>query len=587
MNPTQANSREYLQRTIDAEIKSLEESARALKLRRNALSPVSSLPPEVFTTIFSFVCLPPGKPGHHLSRLHVSHVCHQWRGIALNQPFLWSHVNFTALSSAGVAEILARAKTVPLYLEGGGHSGRWDRDDARFGAFQKELQRRVSRICFLRLSARPLHLRKTLEGLVSHAPTLEFLSLSTEEYRPRIAVPETLFGCTTPRLSCLELDNCDISWRSSLFKGLRELDMRSPSPEARPTLSVWLATLGEMPQLERLTLHSASPIAPPFPFDVERTVTLPSLTHLDISSSVKNCALALAHLDLPSLTWLCLRPCIHFPGSDDVQKLLLYVARHAHGPQDTQPLQSALVLNNVKYIDILAWTAPDIDVEVHGRHTLLAANPPTRVALSFTSKDWNDYGTRNSIIGMAMAVLPLDGLVTLIVKNLLSSPFGDAWLPNSPKWPLLRRVRLTHIVVFEFTRWVLADTGGRENPLLPSLKELVLVNECLSELSTLPLRDALMKRVEQGVPLEILDLRTCTPFMEYPAVQLLSEIVVNVLGPEETIDARAQIVSMWDRLAHGPFVGHDKTEVAYPLDTDDDTSSDIIGDDDDGEVENY
>ena len=72
------------------------------------------------------------------------------------------------------------------------------------------------------------------------------------------------------------------------------------------THAVWLDALDEMPQLQTLTLHSASPIALPLPFVVERTVTLPSLTHLDMSASVDDCALALAHLDLPALTWLCL-----------------------------------------------------------------------------------------------------------------------------------------------------------------------------------------------------------------------------------------------------------------------------------------
>lgn len=61
MNPTQANSRERLQQAIDAEIKSLEESIRALKLHRNELAAVSSLPPEVLAAIFSFLC-PPGIP---------------------------------------------------------------------------------------------------------------------------------------------------------------------------------------------------------------------------------------------------------------------------------------------------------------------------------------------------------------------------------------------------------------------------------------------------------------------------------------------------------------------------------------------
>ena len=75
---------------------------------------------------------------------------------------------------------------------------------------------------------------------------------------------------------------------------------------ARPTLTLWLDTLNEIPQLETLALHSASPVAARFPFDVERTVTLPSLTHLDISASLSDCALAAAHLDLPALTSLCL-----------------------------------------------------------------------------------------------------------------------------------------------------------------------------------------------------------------------------------------------------------------------------------------
>ena len=37
--------------------------------------------------------------------------------IILHQPLLYSHVDFTTLSSAGVAEILARAKSVPLYFD--------------------------------------------------------------------------------------------------------------------------------------------------------------------------------------------------------------------------------------------------------------------------------------------------------------------------------------------------------------------------------------------------------------------------------------------------------------------------------------
>ena len=120
MKPTQEDSRERSQRAIDAEIKALEISTgiRALRLRRNALSPISTLPPEVLTAIFSLLCPQSSdeNPDHHLARLHLCHVCHRWREIALSQPLLWSNVNFATLSLAGAIEILARSKSVPLYF---------------------------------------------------------------------------------------------------------------------------------------------------------------------------------------------------------------------------------------------------------------------------------------------------------------------------------------------------------------------------------------------------------------------------------------------------------------------------------------
>ena len=121
---------------INAEIKSVKESIRALIIRRNALVPVSSLPPEVISSIFSYVRLVVTAPTlrkNRLAWLHVAHVYHRWREIALNQPLFWSHVDFTTLTSAGAAEILARAKKAPLHLEARVSGDQWDR--AQFIAF--------------------------------------------------------------------------------------------------------------------------------------------------------------------------------------------------------------------------------------------------------------------------------------------------------------------------------------------------------------------------------------------------------------------------------------------------------------------
>ena len=148
---------------------------------------------------------------------------------------------------------------------------------------------------------------------MSPAPTLEHLSVSSNDvnHKRRIwvhsSIPNTLFNGSTPRLSCLELSYCNIIWKPPLLKGLKYLKILTSITTARPELADWLGALGEMPQLVTLTqvtLHWASPIAPSVPSDIERTVTLPSLSRLDISANPRGCALALAHLDLPALTWL-------------------------------------------------------------------------------------------------------------------------------------------------------------------------------------------------------------------------------------------------------------------------------------------
>ena len=53
MDSRKVNSREFQRQAIDAEIKSLEESIRALKQRRNAVAPISSLPTELIAVILS------------------------------------------------------------------------------------------------------------------------------------------------------------------------------------------------------------------------------------------------------------------------------------------------------------------------------------------------------------------------------------------------------------------------------------------------------------------------------------------------------------------------------------------------------
>jgi hypothetical protein len=160
---------------------------------------------------------------------------------------------------------------------------------------------------------------------------------------------------------------------------------------------------------------------------------------------------------------------------------------------------------------------PDFDAEVHNPPTLLAATVPTRVALSFRNDDWHVFDERMETLHTVMASLPLDKLVTLAAHDLSSSrhegdfPMMRLWFHLSPKWTFLQRVRLGPAAARGFIVMLMQDKGELEGPLLPSLTELVMVGFSSYSISLLPLCNAFMKRVEQGVPLETLDLRMCAP----------------------------------------------------------------------------
>lgn|SRR6266850_764703 len=223
MDPSSPEAREHLRQALNNEIKALEESTRAAKYRRNALAPVSRLPPEILTEIFSILSSSAGDDGFsHWVWLHVPHVCHNWRETALNCPHLWNHINFNRLSSVGITGILARAKMAPLHLEA--KIIRWNDLEVWFGNVGRQVEAHISHTLHLSLSG---PFQTVLERLVSPAPALKSLSLRNVRYKddslPQLLIPYTLFNLTVPKLMNLELVGCDISWKWPLLKGLRNL----------------------------------------------------------------------------------------------------------------------------------------------------------------------------------------------------------------------------------------------------------------------------------------------------------------------------------------------------------------------------
>ena len=69
-------------------------------------------------------------------------------------PHLWSHINFTKLTPAVIAEMLARAKMVPLHLEA--ETMQWCL--AKFEAFKGQIEAHIHHTRHLKITARPQRL---------------------------------------------------------------------------------------------------------------------------------------------------------------------------------------------------------------------------------------------------------------------------------------------------------------------------------------------------------------------------------------------------------------------------------------------
>jgi hypothetical protein len=468
-----------------------------------------------------------------------------------------------------MAGMLARAKMAPLHWKA--EIDNWD--PTKLEAFERQLKAHISHTSYLDITG-DLTASPPLGQFVSTAPILELLALS---HRPLldspIIMPDALFKGAAPRLTTIRLANYDISWKSPLLKGLRSLEINKLSTEVRPKLQDWLDALNGMPHLQTLFFLSATPIASfdvPPTFEPQSTVTLPSLTQFCISGIAADCSLALAHLVLPALTRLRVDIESHHWDGDDVRQVLPRVARNAHGPQDSEPLRSILISSERTRAEFLAWTVPGADLKIQDRLAFLLAPGSARVVFSAWSLNWN-HGTDTAIFDALLTHLPVTSISTLTAQN-YASLSKEIWLNHAPRLPLLERVRLAHSALREFREML--ESTPPDGPLLPLLTTLILVNISLSVLRTYHIRDMLIDRVGQGIPLETLDLRACIATDR--AVQLLAEIVVDVQGPPEAIDTSDPAFIDWSREAGSD---DDSDEDGY-YDTDED-------EDDEAEFEDY
>ncbi|KAJ3522577.1 hypothetical protein NMY22_g11833 [Coprinellus aureogranulatus] len=292
---------------------------------RNAMPPAILLPPEILCNIFNLVrLLHKEDPDYSLRRslrwIVVTHVCRQWRNVAIDFPAFWSHISFrhTVLAET----MLQRSKGALLCVE---HRSVEDAPDGFEAVFNRVLSQperlRMVDLCLISNGPQANACASSIVSILDRPlPHLEQLCLVASSGnllglphgRPSaLRVPwQNLFGGHAPSLQHLKLEECPASiWKSLPFASmaLTSLELFAPmSGRDRPAMADFMGALSRMANLRRLSLHHILPLLSDH-FSTFRSVSasyllLPALEDLNLRDSFESIDALVACIRVPEST---------------------------------------------------------------------------------------------------------------------------------------------------------------------------------------------------------------------------------------------------------------------------------------------
>ena len=291
------DSLDEMRSIIDRNIARLEESIRALKSRRNELSPISRIPVEILCNIFKF-SLTESTTRRPESWTNFSQVSQQWRTSALRAPELWTNIPLNYPRWA--REMLIRSKMAKLTIRSGPSQ---EISDSKTIETVRSCLYEMNRVEEIKLNTIPGPLLDEIFRDLPNksAPQLHSLCICFFPRGTAFSIPED-FLCDTERLQSVELTNCKISWDSQLLTGLTRLVLQVYLKADSSILQV-LQALQRMPALTELRLLNSIPDKSEGP-STYPFVDLPCLRLLSISSGVGALTTVLHHITFPRSTIL-------------------------------------------------------------------------------------------------------------------------------------------------------------------------------------------------------------------------------------------------------------------------------------------
>ena len=312
--------------TINKGIDASRQFLCSLLTHRNALMPISLIPPEILARVFDLLMLeePPLFGRRNLGWIKVTHVCRHWRQVALDDSSLWARIWGIQTNTKWIPEMLARAKNAPLDIKL--NADKWTSPETLLMIPPHLFHTRQLRLYSLYTP----HFDHVREIFSSEAPALEHFELTVTTYSPidcKDLGLNVLFKGHAPRLRAFSLSRLVIPWSLIPRGQLTQLKIAYPDEGfySPGDLNQLVDLLVNCPALEILTLESCLPSQlAEFPHD--RTIHLSHLSHLHLRGPTSHIMNMLKVLKIPSSTTLHL-DCISNITSinDNPEGLLLSV----------------------------------------------------------------------------------------------------------------------------------------------------------------------------------------------------------------------------------------------------------------------
>jgi hypothetical protein len=519
------DSLDVMRSIIDRDIARLEESIRALKSRRNELSPISRLPVEILCNIFSLIvnvgniycfCRSPK------SWTNFSQVSQHWRSTALSAPDLWTEILVGYPRWA--QEMLTRSKMANLTIRFDFSSDTSNTAIETVRSCLYEMNRVEALIIF---TSGLMLLEEIFRDLPKSAPQLHTLRIISQSFHSACSIHED-FLYDTERLQCVELANCKISWDSRLLTGLTRLHLED-SWEANSSITQVLHALQRMPALTELRLKDSilDDSEGPSTYPV---VDLPCLRVLNISSGVGALTTFLRHITIPHSAILNLT-CRETQSTQiDFTNFLSVLA--------TKFLSSLVIRRlGLRVLDVCHYVPVIYGLEFNFWTT--ASRSQLQLIFKLT---WPSPEPLNHVTALTCAFDAFKlSLAFLTILQISTSEYIDSqtWVKTFGKLPLLKQVCVEDSASYSVFEALVYKTKAAENSntayrdvSFPKLRHIDLEGTYFfggdpGSITVDMLLDCLMERCERDAEVQELRLEECY-YISSDDVERLKEIVVDV-----------------------------------------------------------